>query len=78
MKVLVDQNISHRIVPEIAFLFDELTHVKTIDWIDWNDYDIFMSARKLKYDAVITLDGDYHKLLTFRRSAREICQLSKS
>jgi predicted nuclease of predicted toxin-antitoxin system len=63
MKVLIDQNISHRIVPLIAFLFDELLHVKTMDWIDWDDYAIFMSARKLGYDAVITLDEDFNKLL---------------
>jgi hypothetical protein len=44
MTVLIDQNISHRIVPEITFIFDELVHVKTLGWIDWNDYNIFMSA----------------------------------
>jgi predicted nuclease of predicted toxin-antitoxin system len=44
-------------------LFDELVHVKTLNWIDWNDHDIFMSARELKYDAVITLDEDFNKLL---------------
>jgi len=63
MTVLIDQNISHRIVPQIAFLFDELVHVKTLGWIDWNDHEIFMSARNLKYDAVITLDEDFNKLL---------------
>jgi predicted nuclease of predicted toxin-antitoxin system len=40
-----------------------LVHGKTQGWIDWNDYDIFMSARKLQYDAVITLDEDFNKLL---------------
>jgi len=63
MKVLIDQNISHRIVPEIASLFDELVHLKTNNWINWNDHDIFMSARELNYDAVITLDEDFNKLL---------------
>ena len=63
MKVLIDQNISHRIMVHIAFVFDGIAHVKTEGWIDWNDYDIFMAARQKKYDAVITLDEDFNKLL---------------
>jgi predicted nuclease of predicted toxin-antitoxin system len=63
MKVLIDQNISYRIVPQIESLFDFLTHVKFLGWIDWNDHDIFMTARDQKYDAVITLDEDFNKLL---------------
>jgi predicted nuclease of predicted toxin-antitoxin system len=63
MTVLIDQNISHRILPHIEFLFEKLVHVKTNGWINWKDYDIFMSARKLQYDAVITLDDDFNKLL---------------
>ena len=63
MTVLIDQNISHRIVSQVGFLFDELTHVTALGWRDWNDHDIFMAARKLQYDAVITLDEDFNKLL---------------
>ena len=63
MKVLIDQNISHRIVPQIESLFGILTHVKFLGWIDWNDYNIFMTAREQKYDAVVTLDEDFNKLL---------------
>jgi predicted nuclease of predicted toxin-antitoxin system len=63
MRLLIDQNIWYRIVPKIAFLFKELVHVKSQGWVDWKDYDIFMSARKLQYDAVITLDEDFNKLL---------------
>jgi len=46
MTVLIDQNKSFRIVPQIAFLFHQTIHVKTLGWTDWNDYDIFMSAVK--------------------------------
>ena len=63
MKILVDQNISHRIVAHISFLFEQVVHVKTSGWIDWNDYDIFMAARQQQYDAVMTLDEDFNKLL---------------
>jgi predicted nuclease of predicted toxin-antitoxin system len=63
MKVLIDQNISHRIITVISFLFDELAHVKTLGWLDWDDHGIFMAARRLQYDAVMTLDEDFNKLL---------------
>ena len=63
MKILVDQNISYRIVAHISFLFEQVVRVKTSGWIDWNDYDIFMAARLQKYDAVMTLDEDFNKLL---------------
>jgi predicted nuclease of predicted toxin-antitoxin system len=63
MTVLIDQNISYRIVPQIAFLFDKLDHVKTNGWLDWKDYDIFMAARKQQYHAIITLYDDFSKLL---------------
>ena len=45
MRVLIDQNISYRIIQHIDFLFDEVAHVKTKNWIDWNDYDIFKATR---------------------------------
>lgn len=63
MKVIIDQNISHRILPGISFLFDELAHVKNLDWLDWNDHSIFMAARRLQFDALMTLDEDFNKLL---------------
>ncbi|NBB23297.1 hypothetical protein GVN20_28355 [Runella sp. CRIBMP] len=63
MKVLIDQNISYRIVPRLAHLFEELVHIKSLGWIDWNDYDIFINARQQGYTAVITLDEDFNILL---------------
>lgn len=63
MKVLIDQNISYRIVPRIAHVFTELVHVRALDWIDWNDYDIFMNARLRGFKAIITLDEDFNILL---------------
>src|ERR1700761_4766510 len=63
MRVLIDQNISHRLIDQIESLFGFLTHVKAIDWLDWNDYDIFMAAREHKFDAIMTLDEDFNKLL---------------
>jgi len=75
MTVLIDQNISYRIVPQIAFLFDTLDHVKTNTWTDWQDYDIFMRARQLQYHAIITLDDDFNKLLLLHGAPPKIIWL---
>lgn len=63
MRVLIDQNISFRSVPRIAHLFEELVHVKSLGWIDWSDYSIFMTERSQGFTAVITLDEDFNILL---------------
>ncbi len=66
MKLLIDQNISHRIIPLISSSFSELTHVRNEGLKDKSDYEIFMFARQYKFDAVISLDEDFvHLLQTF-------------
>lgn len=64
MKVLIDQNISHRIIPFLAEYFDILTHVRETGLMNSYDYQIFMYARETKYDAILTLDEDFqHHIL---------------
>ncbi|MGN7887144.1 DUF5615 family PIN-like protein [Dyadobacter sp. 22481] len=63
MKVLIDQNISQRILPLMASQFDVLDHVRQIGLTDANDYDIFMFARANGYQAIITLDEDFVTLI---------------
>jgi predicted nuclease of predicted toxin-antitoxin system len=66
MKLLIDQNISHRIIPVISELFSELTHVRNVGLKDKSDYEIFMFARQNNFNAVISLDEDFvHILQTF-------------
>ncbi len=64
MKVLIDQNISQRILPLMAFQFEVLDHVRQLGLTDANDYDIFMFARANGYQAIITLDEDFIKLIS--------------
>lgn len=67
MKLLIDQNISHRIIPIISESFSELTHVRNVGLKDKNDYEIFMFARQNNFNAVISLDEDFiHLLQTFK------------
>ncbi len=63
MKILVDQNISFRLVQRIAGVFSDVTHIKSLDLIDANDFQIFMSARQQGYSAVLTQDEDFYSLL---------------
>ncbi|MCE6992374.1 DUF5615 family PIN-like protein [Dyadobacter sp. CY323] len=63
MKLLIDQNISHRIVPLLHSTFQALHHTKDLDLINADDYQIFMFARRNDFDAVITIDDDFVKLL---------------
>ncbi len=63
MKILVDQNISYRLVQHIAGVFSEVAHIKSLDLIDANDYQIFLAARQHGYAAVLTQDEDFYSLL---------------
>ena len=62
MKLLIDQNISHRIVALIQPNFNEVVHVKTLGLIDATDVAIFFYARQNLFDAVVTLDEDFHNI----------------
>jgi len=42
MKILVDQNISYRIIPHIQNLFTEVKHVRDIGMTDTFDLPLFM------------------------------------
>jgi predicted nuclease of predicted toxin-antitoxin system len=63
MKLLIDQNISHRIISKMGDTLGILTHVRDLNWINYPDITIFRNARNLGYDAIITLDEDFNKII---------------
>ena len=63
MKLLVDQNISHRLLPLISDTFKDIHHIRNLGLTDANDHDIFMFARENQFDAVVTIDDDFIRLL---------------
>lgn len=63
MKILIDQNISFRIIDRISKALPNCVHVKTVNLIDANDFQIFMYAREIGFDVVITQDEDFNLLL---------------
>lgn len=66
MKLLIDQNISHRLKARIATVFPDVFHVKDIGLTDFPDSAIFETARRDNFDAVLTLDEDFHNLVLER------------
>lgn len=63
MKILVDQNISFRLVQRIEHVFDEIGHVKSLGLTNAKDLQIFMTARHQGFAAVLTQDEDFYNLL---------------
>lgn len=62
MKILIDQNISHRLIPHIKSTFPGISHVRDLGMITSSDYNIFMFAREENFDAILTLDEDFNNL----------------
>jgi predicted nuclease of predicted toxin-antitoxin system len=63
MKIVIDQNISYRIIPQINHLFDEIPHVRMLGWTDASDIVIFRNARQNGFDAILTLDEDFDNII---------------
>jgi predicted nuclease of predicted toxin-antitoxin system len=62
MKILIDQNISYRIMAMIQNELWQVEHIKNHDLVNANDFEIFMFARQNKYEAILTLDEDFQLL----------------
>ncbi len=63
MKLLIDQNISYRILRKLKSFPAEIMHVKEVALLDSSDYTIFMYCQKNQFDAILTMDDDFVKLL---------------
>ena len=54
MKILIDQNISFRLINWIEGAFPNVLHVKSLGLTDTDDYKIFKYARRNNFDAILT------------------------
>jgi predicted nuclease of predicted toxin-antitoxin system len=61
MKVLLDENISYRILKKIGYLFEDCKHVNEIGLTSSSDTSIWEFAYKNGY-VIITFDADYQEL----------------
>jgi predicted nuclease of predicted toxin-antitoxin system len=60
MRLLLDENLSHRILLEIADLFPGSAHVKTHDLLRTDDEKIWDFAKRNGF-AIISKDSDFHQ-----------------
>lgn len=59
MAILIDQNISYRLLNRIKDEFPDATHVRLLGLTDYDDFQIYLFARKEGYAAILTLDEDF-------------------
>lgn len=59
MKLLLDENLSDKVVPRVADLFPGSTHVKAIGLAQADDRRIWEWAKRQRF-AIISKDTDFH------------------
>ena len=72
MKILLDENISYRLLMRIAAAFPDAQHVKDLGLTHVNDHTIFKEACKFGFDAIITNDDDFQNILIERGAPPKI------
>ena len=60
MKLLLDQNISHRLIASLIEAYPESTHVAYLDMGDAIDEDIWKYAKEHDF-CIVTQDADFHE-----------------
>ena len=58
MKLLLDQNLSHRLVESLGDLYPDAIHVRSVGLPHAMDEDVWAYARKHGY-TIVTKDGDF-------------------
>ncbi len=74
MKLLLDQNISFRVVKLLSNSFNEVEHIKELGLTDYSDIQIWEFAYKHNY-TVVTFDSDFIDLATLKGSPPKIIWL---
>lgn len=75
MKILIDQNISFRLIGKIIHLYPKISHVKYCDLVNAIDFDIFLYAKENEFKAILTLDEDFDNILLEHNSPPKIIWL---
>jgi len=64
MKLLLDENISYRVVKILSDYFDEVIHIKKLTNERLTDKEIWNECRKSGY-SILTYDSDFRDLATY-------------
>ena len=60
MKVLIDQNISFRLIERVQHALPiDFIHVKSVNLADASDISIYVYAKNENFDAIMTMDNDF-------------------
>jgi predicted nuclease of predicted toxin-antitoxin system len=62
MKLLLDNNLSHKLVGRLAYLYPESHHVSTVGLDSASDIDVWTFAQNGGY-CLVTKDSDFNELL---------------
>jgi predicted nuclease of predicted toxin-antitoxin system len=63
VKLLLDENLSRRLVLRLADLFPESAHVGLVGLLQASDEDVWKFARSNNF-AIVTADADFYELAT--------------
>ncbi len=63
MKLLLDENLSRRLVPRILDLFPESVHVSAVELLQAPDSEVWEFAKANGF-AIVTADADFYELAT--------------
>jgi predicted nuclease of predicted toxin-antitoxin system len=74
MKLLLDNNLSHRLVARIADLYPEPSHVMTVGLDEAEDEEIWNYAKKNHF-TIVTKNADYDDLSLIRGSPPKVIWL---
>ena len=70
-KLLFDNNISHRVLPRIADIFSDTTHVMLENLDESSDEKIWYFARTNNY-TIVTKDSDFNDLAIYKGTPPKI------
>ena len=74
MKLLLDQNISFRVVNLLTNSFEKVDHIKALGLIDASDIEIWSYALRYNY-IIVTFDSDFIDLATLKGTPPKIIWL---
>ena len=60
MKLLLDQNLSHRLVPALIETYPDSSHVSSLNMGEASDLEIWRYAKQEGF-SIVTLDADFHE-----------------
>jgi len=75
MKLLLDENLSQKIIDKIAHVFPESRHISMVSLSKSNDYKIWEYAKENNF-CILTKDWDFHAISILRGCPPKVVRLN--